>query len=155
MSEYLDDSITSSTLMDQYMLLTWTQGKTCENTLNDKKNGILLCIVSFYLEIDISRMFGKHSDQVGEALIDGNVERGAHGVVQKVNVCPLAQQQPCNLRLIAKVKHHIKEKNKTKQGLIRHLYGECVVTFQEKRHMCVLSLTQRQCSVMLYLHLHP
>lgn len=81
-------------------------------------------------------MFGKHSDQVGEALIDGNVERGAHGVVQKVNICPLAQQQPCNLRLIAKVKHHIKEKKK--EGLFRHLYGECIVTFHEKRHMCVV-----------------
>lgn len=82
------------------------------------KNGILLCIVSFYLEINISRMFGKHSDQVGEALIDGNVERGAHGVVQKVNICPLAQQQPCNLRLIAKVKHHIKEKKRDDQASV-------------------------------------
>lgn len=70
----------------------------------------MLCIDSFYLEINISRMFGQHSDQVSEALIDGNVERGAHGVVQKVNIGPLAQQQPCNLCLITKVKHNIKGK---------------------------------------------
>lgn len=111
----LSDFFTSSSLLDQYTLLTWTQGKRVKNTLNDcgllkKKNRILLCIVSFYLEIDISRMFSQHSDQVGEALIDGNVKRGAHGVVQKVNICPLAQQQPCNLCLIAKVKHDTKGK---------------------------------------------
>lgn len=94
-------------------------------------------------------MFGQHPDQVGEALVDGNVERGAHGVVQKVNIRPLAQQQPCNLCLIAK----------KKQGgaMSRHLYCECIATFQEKRRVCVcaLSLTQRQCSVTLYLRLHP
>lgn len=42
MSEYLNDFITSSTLVDQYMLLTWTQGKPCENTLNDKKWNLAL-----------------------------------------------------------------------------------------------------------------
>lgn len=57
-------------------------------------------------------MFCQHSDQVSEALIDGNVECGAHGVVEKVNICPLAQQQPCNLCLIAKVKHDIKGKQR-------------------------------------------
>lgn len=50
-------------------------------------------------------MFGQHSHHVGEALIDGNVERRAHGVVQEVNICPFAQQQPCDLCLITKVKH--------------------------------------------------
>lgn len=87
MSEYPSNFITSSALVDQYMLLIWKQGKRAKSTLNDcslqkkKKNRILLCIVSFYLEIDISRMFGQHSDQISEALIDSNVERGAHGVV--------------------------------------------------------------------------
>lgn len=77
--------------------LTWFTKKTHSNpALNS-------LVWSTYLEIDIGRMFSQHSDQVGEALIDGNVKSSAHGVVQKVNIRPFAQQQSCNLCLIAKV----------------------------------------------------
>lgn len=64
---------------------------------------IRLCRSS-HLEIDVRRMFSQHSHHVSEALIDSNVERRAHRVVQKVNICPFTQQQPCNLCLITKVK---------------------------------------------------
>lgn len=63
----------------------------------------LFCRTS-HLEIDVSRMFSQHSHHVCEALIDGDVERRAHGVVQEVYICPFAQQQPCDLRLVTKVK---------------------------------------------------
>lgn len=53
-----------------------------------------------HLEIDISRMFSQHPHHVSEALVDGDVERRAHGVVQEVDICPLTQQQPRDLRLI-------------------------------------------------------
>lgn len=45
-------------------------------------------------------MFGQHSHHVREALVDGDVKRRAHGVVQEVDVGPLAQQQPRDLRLV-------------------------------------------------------
>lgn len=57
-----------------------------------------------HLEIDVSRVFGQHSHHVGEALIDGDVERRAHGVVQEVYICPFAQQQPCDLCLVTRVR---------------------------------------------------
>lgn len=49
-------------------------------------------------------MFGQHSHHVREALIDGDVERRAHGVVQEVYIRPLAQQQPCDLCLVTEGK---------------------------------------------------
>lgn len=45
-----------------------------------------------HLEINISRMFGEHAHDICEALVDSNVERRTHGVVQEVGVCSLTQQ---------------------------------------------------------------
>lgn len=34
-----------------------------------------------HLKVDVRRVFGQHPHHVGEALVDGDVKRGAHGVV--------------------------------------------------------------------------
>lgn len=79
--------------------------KTPKSQLGLPNNALLRFFCSSHLEIDVSRMFGQHSHHVCEALVDGDVERRAHGVVQKVYICPFAQQQPCDLCLVTKVKH--------------------------------------------------
>lgn len=66
---------------------------------------IYLYLASIYpslshLEVDVGRVLGEHPHHVGEALVDSDVERRAHGVVQEVDVGPFAQQQPRDLRLV-------------------------------------------------------
>lgn len=66
-------------------------------------------------------MFGQHSHDVREALVDGDVQRCAHGVVEEVDVRPFAQQQPRDLCLVPKRGRPEKEEG-ADQSLLPFIY---------------------------------
>lgn len=56
--------------------------------------------VCMYLKVDVCRVLCEHPHYVSEALVDGDVERCTHGVVQQVDTGPFAQEEACDFGLV-------------------------------------------------------
>lgn len=56
--------------------------------------------VHVYLQVDVGGVLGQYPHYVSEALVDGDVERSTHGVVQQVDAGPFAQEEACDFGLV-------------------------------------------------------
>lgn len=59
-----------------------------------------------HLQVDVGGVLRQHAHHLGEALVDGDVQRRAQGVVEQVDVGAFAQQQTGDLRLVSARQQH-------------------------------------------------